>query len=213
MNDAQLHEAHKEDHESFMARLRGLPQEDQDFVEHAYVIGKDAHRSQRRKTGERYWEHPRGVAIIMMDELGMLDPDDVAAACLHDSVEDTKYVNVRKIYQWFNGNVAELVDLVTKTVMLDIGEYYGRIANYPRAAVLKGCDRLHNLRSMRGCEREFIEKQVLETRQYVLPALKAKIDKTWYAVNLQRLIGLIEHELALLDDWLAGGVHPGMYEI
>lgn len=213
MNDATLHEAHKEDHESFMKRLSGLPQEDQDDIEHAYVIGKDAHRSQRRKTGERYWEHPRGVAIILMDELGHYDADDLAAACLHDTVEDTKYVTVSKIGRWFNGTVANLVDVLTKHPGLEADGYWARIADYPRAAMIKGADRLHNLRSMRGCEREFIEKQVLETRERVLPALQARIGQTWYAAKLQRLVNLIERELVLLDDWLSGGIHKGMYEI
>ncbi|HRD09987.1 MAG TPA: HD domain-containing protein, partial [Candidatus Nanopelagicaceae bacterium] len=70
-------------------RLRDASNEDVSIVERAFVAAENAHRGQLRKSGDPYITHPVAVAEILVD-FG-LDPATIAAALLHDTVEDTSY--------------------------------------------------------------------------------------------------------------------------
>ena len=70
-------------------RLREASNEDVSIVERAFVAAENAHRGQLRKSGDPYITHPVAVAGILVD-FG-LDPATIAAALLHDTVEDTSY--------------------------------------------------------------------------------------------------------------------------
>ena len=69
---------------------RRLGSEDVKRIREAYLLAKEAHKEQRRKSGEPYIMHPLAVARIVAEELG-LGPDPIIAAFLHDVVEDTDY--------------------------------------------------------------------------------------------------------------------------
>ena len=86
--------------------------EDLERVRQAYLLAKEAHAPQRRKSGEPYILHPISVALIVAKEL-QLDANTVITAFLHDVVEDTPYT-VEDIRQRFGNDVAGLVNVVTK---------------------------------------------------------------------------------------------------
>lgn len=171
-----------ENRESFFARLRPImAPSDILKVEVAYALAKHAHRHQERKELDssgnpiRYFEHLRGTALNAIDGLGINDPDIIIACLMHDSIEDTADIHPAMLEHLFGSHVAQMVTLLTKTA----GEketYFRRLSNYADAAtvIVKGCDRLHNLRSMKDCEIAFIDKQIHETEEWVIPLLRSK---------------------------------------
>src|ERR1700716_2861381 len=86
------------------------------LIERAYEVARDAHRDQVRRSGDPYIAHPVGVAMILSD-LG-LDDITLAAALLHDAVEDTS-VTLKSLEDQFGPDVAAIVDGVTKLDRLE----------------------------------------------------------------------------------------------
>ena len=86
--------------------------EDLKRIESAFLFANEAHKKQKRKSGEPYIIHPVEVAEIVAAEL-MLDANTVIAAFLHDVVEDTDHT-IEEIKEMFGDDVAFLVDVVTK---------------------------------------------------------------------------------------------------
>lgn len=134
-----------------------LLQDDEQDVERAYKLAVEAHKFQRRKTGEPYIFHPIEVARICFEEIG-LGPTAVICALLHDVVEDTD-VTLEDIQSMFGEKVAKIVDGLTK---LD-GSYNAenlQAENFRkvistlvvdvRVVLIKMADRLHNLRTIDG---------------------------------------------------------------
>lgn len=144
--------------EEFFDRVNKYLTEDQvAFVRKAYELAAEAHAVQRRKSGEPYIIHPIGVASI----LAQLQMDDktLAAAFLHDVVEDTDYT-LDDIKERFGVVVANLVDGVTKLGKIEyISKEDRQIENYRkmflamardiRVVLIKLADRLHNMRTMK----------------------------------------------------------------
>lgn len=171
-----------ENRESFFARLRPIMAPSELLrVEVAYALAKLAHRHQERKEVDpsgnpiRYFEHLRGTALNAIDGLGINDPDIIIACLMHDSIEDTADIHPAMLEHLFGSHVAQMVTLLTKAP----GEketYFRRLSNYADAAtvIVKGCDRLHNLRSMKDCGISFIDKQITETEEWVIPVIKSK---------------------------------------
>lgn len=182
-----------ENRATFFARLSGrLPGTQIELVSLAYDLAKYGHRGQVRRNGPRYFEHPRAVALILIDELELLDADLLCAALLHDVVEDSAILGTMhqahgerwRIARWritklFNPRVARLVLTVTKP-SLELTQFHTKAeltAHYLRglrrgsvdALLIKMCDRLHNLRSLEGSSPETIRKQLTETREVLLP--------------------------------------------
>jgi GTP diphosphokinase / guanosine-3',5'-bis(diphosphate) 3'-diphosphatase len=124
-------------------------------LERAYAVAEEQHRGQRRKSGEPFITHPLAVAMILAN-LG-LDTTTLAAALLHDTIEDTGYTLART-QQDFGLEVAHLVDGVTKLDKVRFGDDAeaetlrkmivagGRDL---RVLVIKLADRLHNMRTLR----------------------------------------------------------------
>lgn len=173
-----------ENRESFFARLRPImAPSDLLKVEVAYALAKHAHRHQERKELDssgnpiRYFEHLRGTALVAIDELGINDPDIIIACLMHDAIEDTNDISATMLEHLFGANVARMVLLLTKTES-NKHNYFLRLDNYgdPATLVVKGCDRLHNLRSMKDCSPDFIWKQIKETEEHVLPIIHARAD-------------------------------------
>ena len=120
-------------------------------------IAVDAHRNQRRKTGEAYIFHPLAVARIVANEIG-LDSISVAAALLHDVVEDTKYT-IEEIKNKLGESVAKIVDGLTKISNLKkdtdislsaekISENALTLNDDVRVIIIKIADRLHNMQTL-----------------------------------------------------------------
>ncbi|MEG1159375.1 MAG: bifunctional (p)ppGpp synthetase/guanosine-3',5'-bis(diphosphate) 3'-pyrophosphohydrolase, partial [Acidaminococcaceae bacterium] len=127
------------------------------IVKRAYELAAEAHAAQRRASGEPYIIHPLGVATILAHL--QLDELTLAAAFLHDVVEDTD-ISLEKITEMFGEKVAALVDGVTKLSKIEyISKEEQQVENYRkmflamakdiRVVMIKLADRLHNMRTMR----------------------------------------------------------------
>lgn len=127
------------------------------FISAAATLAEEAHREQKRKSGERYFEHSLSVGKILA-ELGM-ESRTIAAGLLHDVPEDTA-VSLEKIREQFGDEVARLVDGVTKLGKIRLRgsreEYYLEnlrkmflaMAEDIRVVIVKLADRLHNMRTL-----------------------------------------------------------------
>ena len=128
------------------------------LVEKAYRFAKEAHKDQKRKSGEPYFIHPCVVASILADL--MIDPPTIAAGLLHDTVEDCEGITLDTIRTEFGAEVASLVDGVTKLNKLDFANREEAQAESLRKMILamsrdirvvliKLADRLHNMMTLR----------------------------------------------------------------
>lgn len=134
-----------------------LSKEDKKLVRNAFDIAVEAHSSQRRKTGEPYIFHPIAVAKIVANEIG-LGATSIAAALLHDVVEDTHYT-IDDMERLFGENIARIVSGLTKISILKKEQDYSLQAeNFRkmlltlnddvRVILIKIADRLHNMQTM-----------------------------------------------------------------
>lgn len=130
--------------------------DDAQMIRKAFELANDAHRGMRRRSGELYIFHPVAVARIVAEEIG-LDATSVAAALLHDVVEDTE-LTLPDIEQMFSPSVAHIVDGLTKLdVVIDQHESL-QAENFRKLLVsmiedvriilIKLADRLHNMRTL-----------------------------------------------------------------
>jgi len=137
-----------------------MPDANPNVVARAYFLARDAHSTQRRASGEPYIDHPVAVAHILLDL--KLDTASVAAALLHDVVEDTD-TSLEQIEKQFGTEIAHLVDGVTKLSVLEAqnkeeaqaGSYrkmFIAMAADPRVVLIKLADRLHNMRTLDAFE-------------------------------------------------------------
>jgi GTP pyrophosphokinase len=134
-----------------------LKPEDKKLIRKAFDVAVDAHKDQRRKSGEAYIFHPIGVAKIVASEIG-LGPTSIAAALLHDVVEDTS-ITIADIEKQFNPKIAQLVEGLTKIsqVKKDMNismqaENFRKMLltlnDDVRVILIKIADRLHNMQTM-----------------------------------------------------------------
>ena len=130
-------------------------EEQMERIKRGYEFAAEAHKTQKRRSGEPYIIHPIAVATILAKELEMTD-NTVIAAFLHDVVEDTDHT-IEEIQELFGEDVAKLVDAVTKRKKANY-EYSKQVDNYRqilesvhydvRALLIKLTDRLHNMRTL-----------------------------------------------------------------
>ena len=151
------------------------PRADTALIERAYAVAERAHEGQLRKSGDPYITHPVAVATILA-ELGM-PPSTLAAALLHDTVEDTSY-SLEDLRGDFGDEVALLVDGVTKLDKITYGEaaqaetvrkMVVAMARDIRVLVIKLVDRLHNARTWRFVSAESAERKARETLEIYAP--------------------------------------------
>lgn len=151
------------------------PRADVALVERAYRVAKDAHEGQLRKSGEPYITHPLAVAEILV-ELG-IGAKTVAAALLHDTVEDTEYT-LANVERDFGDEIALLVDGVTKLDKLKYGDdaqaetvrkMVVAMSKDIRVILIKLADRLHNARTWGFVESESAERKARETLEIYAP--------------------------------------------
>ena len=155
-----------------------LSTNDKKQIRTAFDIAVDAHRNQRRKTGEAYIFHPLAVARIVANEIG-LDSISIAAALLHDVVEDTKYT-IEEIKNQLGPSVAKIVDGLTKISHLkkdtDISlqaENFRKMLltlnDDIRVIIIKIADRLHNMQTLEVMPEEKQLKTSSETMYIYAP--------------------------------------------
>ena len=144
-------------------------------IEAAYVVARDAHEGQLRKSGEPYITHPVAVTEILAT-LGM-DQSTLIASLLHDTVEDTQYT-LEQIRSDFGDEVAQLVDGVTKLDKLTYGpsaeaetlrKMVVAMSKDIRVLVIKLADRLHNARTWGFVNPESASRKARETLDIYAP--------------------------------------------
>ena len=132
------------------------PNVDEDGINRAYVFAMQMHGSQRRESGDPYFTHPLEVASLLADM--RLDSGSIVTALLHDTVEDTD-ATLADIDRLFGGDIARLVDGVTKLTKLEIqsdrtkqAENFRKLvvamSEDIRVLLVKLADRLHNMRTL-----------------------------------------------------------------
>ena len=151
------------------------PKTDVSVLERAYAVAERAHEGQLRKSGDPYITHPVAVATILA-ELGMTAPT-LAAALLHDTVEDTSY-RLEDLRKEFGEEVAVLVDGVTKLDRVSYGDaaqaetvrkMVVAMARDIRVLVIKLADRLHNARTWKHVTAASAERKARETLEIYAP--------------------------------------------
>jgi GTP pyrophosphokinase len=151
------------------------PKADLGVVEKAYHTAARAHAGQKRRSGDPYITHPLAVTTILA-ELGMTPPT-LAAALLHDTVEDTAY-DLDELRRDFGPEIAMLVDGVTKLDKVKYGQaaqaetvrkMVVAMARDIRVLVIKLADRLHNARTWRYVSKESARRKARETLEIYAP--------------------------------------------
>ena len=182
------------------------PSTDLSLIEKAYRIAAEAHKDQKRKSGEPYIIHPLCVGIILAQL--ELDKETIIAGILHDVVEDTA-VTYEDLCKEFGEEIALLVDGVTKLTQLNyehdkieiqaenLRKMFLAMAKDIRVILIKLADRLHNMRTM---QYQTPEKQIEKSREVM----------EIYSPIAQRLgISKIKVEL---DDLALKYLQPEVYE-
>ncbi|WP_456437183.1 RelA/SpoT family protein [Psychroserpens sp.] len=152
---------------------------DKKLIRHAFEVAVDAHKDQRRKSGEAYIFHPIAVAKIVAGEIG-LDATCIAAALLHDVVEDNPDYTLADISQMFGETIARIVDGLTKISSLNKDKDVSTQAeNFRkmlltlnddvRVIIIKIADRLHNMQTMDSMRPDKQEKIASETLYIYAP--------------------------------------------
>jgi len=178
-------------------------------LDFAYDLTKYAHQylGQMRESGERYFEHPREVSVLIATALEVFDIETHLVALLHDCPEDTHLLSYDRIRFLFGKNVANAVLAVTKKNPQKISKeifmkkYFTSIKKAGwRACLIKCTDRIHNLRTLNTKTENGLKKareQIIETNEYILDLLPVIIKHNKdLAVNVE---GLLTKELRRLS--------------
>ena len=161
----------------FFEEIKKNPQYNSDLIKKAYDLAYDAHKNQRRRSGEPYIMHPVAVAKILFD-FGM-DNECIVGALLHDVVEDTTY-SLDYIRANFGEEVATLVDGVTKLGKIplstkeevqaeNIRKMFIAMNQDVRVIIIKLADRLHNMRTAKFWPPYKQREKSLETLEIYAP--------------------------------------------
>jgi GTP diphosphokinase / guanosine-3',5'-bis(diphosphate) 3'-diphosphatase len=153
------------------------PEGTEELLAEAYAVAHAAHRGQVRKSGEPFVYHPLATADVLAEL--RLDPTTIAAALLHDVLEDTG-VTKEELEARFGGEVAEIVDGITKLKRLPSGnleeaqaeslrKMIVAMSRDVRVIIIKLADRLHNMRTLDYLKRETQLKKATETLEIYAP--------------------------------------------
>jgi len=208
-----LEQTSYENWDTFYALIQDFPHKDQLKISFAYQKVKTEHAMQPpRESGERYFEHLRAAALILI-KVGITDPDIIIAGLGHDLVEDTPkfkpegFTNsernanaFKKLQKWFGERAAAMILDVTK-LFVDDKEvftkeqahqiYIARLYQTPPESLLvKMADRLHNIRTL-GARSIAKQKEIIEeTRTVYLPLFERAKEK--YPVETAILLEQME---------------------
>jgi GTP pyrophosphokinase len=195
-----------------MAYRRRHPKASVSLINRAYETAKEAHRHQLRGSGEGYINHPLAVARIVA-ELG-LDEISLAAALLHDAVEDTE-ITLGDVQSSFGAEVAQIVDGVTKLERLQFDSKEAQqaatmrkmlvaMAKDLRVLIIKLADRLHNMRTLAAMPAEKQQRIAHETLEIYAPLahrlgmqeLKQQLEDLSFASLYSKRFAELDHLVA-----------------
>ncbi len=201
--------------DDFFTRVSvALTPHDANLVKSAWQLTKQAHAGQRRQSGESYDTHPLAVADLVFDLLGA-DAVALCAALLHDVVEDSD-TSLVLIAQKFGGNVARLVDGVSKLERVPtesdgllkgsdgtLRKLVAAGGRDTRVFAVKLCDRLHNMRTLGSVGASKRRRVALETQLVYVP-LARYVEFGLIASELEALSlrWLRPHRWALVCNWI-----------
>ncbi len=150
---------------------------DEQLITRAFYLCYDAHQNTNRASGEPYYTHPHEVGLVLAREIP-LDDISIAAALLHDVVEDTEYT-LDDIRAEFGDDVAEIVDGVTKITGVFKSHEITKAASYRklllsmvndiRVILVKFADRLHNMRTLEHLPEHKQKRMARETLDIYAP--------------------------------------------
>jgi len=186
-----------------------------DLIERAYEKSRHAHSGQVRKSGEPYFVHPLAVARIVAEQ--RMDDQSIAAALLHDAVEDTE-VSLAQITDDFGAEVAAIIDGCTKVDRLQFNSKEEQqaatlrkmmvaVAKDVRVLIIKLADRLHNMRTIGVLPVWKQQRTAKETMQVYAPlahrlgmqSLRTQLEDLSFAAMHPKWYGEIDHMVAARD--------------
>lgn len=193
-------------------KLGYLSDEQIEKVHQAYLVAFEAHKEQKRRTGEPYITHPVAVACILADM--KMDAQTLMAALMHDVIEDTQ-VQKRDLIEQFGQTVADLVDGVSKLTQIEfVSRLEAQAENFRkmvlamaqdiRVILIKLADRLHNMRTLGSMPVEKRHRIARETLEIFAPVAK-RLGMRDFSVELEELgfMALYPNRYAILKESVA----------
>lgn len=173
----------KEYKELLRISYQTLSEDDKKLIRKAFDVAVDAHKDQRRKSGEAYIFHPIAVAKIVASEIG-LGATSIASALMHDVVEDTD-ITVEDIERMFNPKIARIVEGLTKIAQVKTDQEISMQAeNFRkmlltlnddvRVILIKIADRLHNMQTM-GSMADYKQAKIASETLYIYAPLAHRL--------------------------------------
>jgi (p)ppGpp synthase/HD superfamily hydrolase len=184
----------------FLALLKNkVSKKDLLLIEDAYTLAKYGHRNQERDEGVRYFEHPKQVALVIIKELNIFDPEIIMMALLHDVMEDSFILSVGALKRLFGTRVTEGLDFLTKKD--DVATYVARLdrCNDMGVLMVKFADRLHNLRTLDGCSEEKCDRKIKETKMSYIPLMTRTLNRVKTVTEREAFTYLQDEINAVLD--------------
>ena len=169
----------EKDYEALIEQCRSTIKDlDEQLIRKAYLYSLDAHRLTKRLSGDLYYTHPLKVALFLMTLISYGDNQSVAAAMLHDIVEDVSSISLQDIEKEFGAEIAQIVDGLTK-ISGKKTRREGRYATYTklftalvkdiRDILIKLADRYDNLRSLHLFTEKRLREVAEETLNFYVP--------------------------------------------
>ncbi len=171
--------------------------EDVELVMEAYRMSKYGHRGQMRESGERYFEHPKAVALMLVKELRIYDRDMIIVALLHDTEEDTYIFGAGEtafatVEKQFGKRPSNMLRALSKEpcepeqkIVRDTKYNLGMARADIEVKIIKILDRVHNMGTIVACPMEKQKRKLEETHTYYLPIAR-EIAK-FFPLLLERL--------------------------
>ena len=195
---------------------RTLDEEQNKLIRKAFDIALDAHKDQRRKSGEPYIYHPIEVAKIVANEIG-LGATSIACALLHDVIEDSEYTH-EDLEKLFGEKIAKIVNGLTKISIMNHQNISIQSENYRkllltlsedfRVILIKIADRLHNMRTLESMRPDKQKKIASETVYIYAPLahrlglynIKSELEDLSLKYNNPEVFAEIDHKLELANE-------------
>lgn len=206
------------------AHIENHPDGDIELVKRAYVYSAKVHAGQMRLSGEPYLSHPLEVAYIVAADM-RLDSVSIAAALLHDVVEDT-HTTIEVVEEMFGKHVAHIVDGLTKLSKVHAKSAQERhaesirkmilaMADDIRVILIKLADRLHNMRTLKYHRKEEKKQSISQETLDIYASIASRLgiywmkreleDTAFYYVNpaaYNRIKGLVDKEQEEREDFV-----------